>query len=137
MPLHAPAILVIDENVSLQRVLRVMLSADGCDVAVASTAKEGLDCAATRRFDLVIASMSISDMDVVHLMQRLHHLGRAPVLISAPRGTEPKIVVALEAGADDYVYKPFILSELESRVTTLLRHAARGRPAKATAAEQV
>ena len=117
-----PTILVIEDEQSLQKFLRVTLTAQGYRVLEALTAEAGLRSAATDQPDLVILDLGLPDIDGVEVTRRLREWTAIPILIVSARGKEDDKVVALDAGADDYLTKPFGVAELLARVRVALRH---------------
>jgi two-component system KDP operon response regulator KdpE len=120
----APTILVIEDDVAIQRFLRVSLTGNGYGIVESETAKDGLLQAASRQPDLVILDLGLPDMDGVELVKRLREWSAVPVIVVSARGKEQDKIVALDAGADDYLTKPFAVGELLARVRVALRHSA-------------
>lgn len=118
------AILVIEDDPAIQRFLRVSLAGHGYDVVESDTGKDGLLQAASRQPDLVILDLGLPDMDGVELVKQLRQWSPVPVIVVSARGKEQDKIVALDAGADDYLTKPFGVGELMARVRVALRHAA-------------
>ena len=121
----AHTILVIEDEPALQKFLRVSLETQGYRVTVAARGEEGLRHAAMGQPDLVILDLGLPDMDGLHVTTRLREWTKIPIIIVSARGKEQDKVVALDAGADDYLTKPFGVSELLARVRVALRHASR------------
>ena len=119
-------VVVIDDEAQIRRFLRVTLESQGFDVFEAATGKEGLTEAATRKPDLIILDLGLPDMDGVEVMRRLREWSPVPVLVLSARMQEQDKVAALDAGADDYLTKPFGVGELLARIRVALRHAERG-----------
>lgn len=120
----APIILVIEDDSAIQKFLRVSLSSHGYRVIAAETGKSGLLEAASRQPDLVILDLGLPDMEGIELMTQLRQWSAVPVIVVSARGKEQDKIVALDAGADDYLTKPFSVGELMARVRVSLRHAA-------------
>ncbi|HRE79661.1 MAG TPA: response regulator [Opitutaceae bacterium] len=116
-------ILVIDDEVQIRRLLRITLEAGGYSVREAETGLLGLQEAAARRPDAVILDLGLPDMDGITTLQRLRGWSQLPVLILSVRGDETQKIAALDAGADDYLTKPFGGGELLARLRVLLRRA--------------
>lgn len=116
-------VLVIDDEPQIRRLLRVTLEADGYRVIEAATGHEGLLHAAQRRPDLVLLDLGLPDLDGGAVLGRLREWSRIPVIILSVRDQEEEKVAALDAGADDYVTKPFNSGELLARLRAALRHA--------------
>ena len=118
-------IVVIEDDPQIRRFLRTGLQAHGFDVHEAETGKHGLVLAATRKPDLVILDLGLPDVDGVEVIKKLREWTSRPVIILSARNMEADKVEALDAGADDYLTKPFGLDELLARIRVALRHAAR------------
>jgi two-component system KDP operon response regulator KdpE len=117
-------ILVIEDEPALQKFLRLTLSTQDYNVIQATTAEEGLRHAATSQPNLVVLDLGLPDMDGVELTRRLREWSAMPIIVVSARGKEQDKVVALDAGADDYLTKPFGVGELLARVRVALRHLA-------------
>lgn len=122
-----PRILVIDDEPQIHRFLGPALEAAGYAPLRALTAAEGLRLAAERAPALVLLDLGLPDMDGQAVLPKLRAFCAAPVLVLSAREREEEKVAALDAGADDYVEKPFALGELLARLRAALRRA--GRPA--------
>jgi two-component system, OmpR family, KDP operon response regulator KdpE len=119
----APVALVIDDEPQIRRLLRVTLEANGYRVFDAATGQDGVVQAAQRRPDVVLLDLGLPDLEGVEVLKRLREWSRVPVIILSVRDREDDKVAALDAGADDYVTKPFNSGELLARVRAALRHA--------------
>lgn len=119
-----PVVLVIEDEPQIRRFLRATLASHAYVVIEASTAEEGLSQAATRQPDLVILDLGLPDLDGLVVTQRLRHWSRVPILVLSARGQETDKIAALDAGADDYLTKPFGVGELLARMRVAMRHAA-------------
>jgi two-component system KDP operon response regulator KdpE len=119
-------VLVIEDDAQILRFLRASLPGRGYRLLEATTGKEGLNQAASHPPDLVILDLGLPDMDGLDVVRRLREWSRVPILILSARGKERDKVLALDAGADDYVTKPFGVGELTARMRVALRHAAGG-----------
>ncbi|WP_158879838.1 response regulator transcription factor [Rhodanobacter sp. L36] len=122
MTSSAPRILVIDDEAQIRRFLDIGLRAEGYEVLLAATAKEGLALAATQSPDLVILDIGLPDMDGHDVLAELRQWSQIPVLMLSVRDAESEKVRALDQGANDYVTKPFGIQELMARLRALLRH---------------
>jgi two-component system KDP operon response regulator KdpE len=119
-----PRVLVVDDEAQIRRSLRVALRANGYDVVEAGDAETALDEAATQPPELVILDLALPDHDGVEVVRRLREwASRVPIIILSARGDDEAKVRALDAGADDYVTKPFSVTELLARMRVALRHA--------------
>jgi two-component system, OmpR family, KDP operon response regulator KdpE len=121
-------ILVIDDDDALLRAMRIALSARGHEVVTARTGDAGITQASLTRPDVVILDLGLPDIDGVEVCRRLRQWSDVPVLVLSAAGAEPRKVVALDAGADDYVTKPFGMAELEARLRVALRRSTRAEP---------
>src|SRR5512137_136460 len=119
----SPLALVIDDEAQIRRLLRVTLEANGYRVFDAATGQEGIVQAAQRRPDIVLLDLGLPDLDGVEIVKRLREWSRVPILILSVRDSDEDKVAALDAGADDYVTKPFSTGELLARLRVAQRHA--------------
>ena len=119
-------ILVVDDEVAMRRALATNLRVRGYKVDLAVTGEQALDMAARHHPDLVILDLGLPGMDGLEVIRGLRGWTTVPIMILSARGTEPDKVAALDAGADDYLTKPFGTDELLARLRVALRHAARG-----------
>jgi two-component system, OmpR family, KDP operon response regulator KdpE len=117
-------ILVIDDEVLLLRTLRINLVARGYQVVTAGTGADGLKAAAAQRPDVVIIDIGLPDVSGVEVIRILRSWMTAPVLVLSGDADAPAKVTALDAGADDYLTKPFDMEELSARLRAALRRAA-------------
>ena len=122
---NAPHILVIDDEIQIQRAIRTILTEKGFKVTTASRGEEGLTLAATNKPDLVILDLGLPDMDGVEVCTRLREWTQCPIIILSVGASERDKVAALDMGADDYLTKPFGIEELLARVRVALRHSPR------------
>ncbi len=123
---HRPRVLVCDDEPQILRALRVVLREAGFDVVEAATAEEALDRAAVRPPDAAIIDLVLPDGDGIEVTRALREWSRMPVIVLSAVGDEDDKVRALEAGADDYVTKPFGSRELVARLQAALRRAGSG-----------
>jgi two-component system KDP operon response regulator KdpE len=121
-----PAVVVIEDEAEIRRFLRVTLHAQGYRLFEAATGADGLVEAATRQPDVVIVDLGLPDADGLEVIRRLREWSSVPIIVLSARGGERDKVTALDAGADDYVEKPFGTDELLARVRVALRHGAGG-----------
>ena len=124
---HGARILVVDDEPQLLRSLRTTLAAHGYDVQTATTGEEALDLLATRLPDLVVLDLVLPGLSGLAVCQELRARAPVPILILSARGDERDKVAALDAGADDYLTKPFGVNELLARIRSALRRAAGAR----------
>lgn len=118
-PIH---ILVIDDEPQILRALKTILTAKQFHVSAAVRGEEGLALAATAQPDLIILDMSLPDLDGINICKQLREWTQTPIIILSVRDSEKDKVAALDAGADDYLTKPFGIEELLARVRVALRH---------------
>jgi two-component system KDP operon response regulator KdpE len=116
-------VVVIEDEPQIRRFVRTGLEAEGCQVYEAGTAERGLIEAGTRKPDLVVLDLGLPDRDGVDVVRDLRGWTSMPILILSARSEETDKVAALDAGADDYLTKPFGLAELLARVRALLRRS--------------
>jgi two-component system KDP operon response regulator KdpE len=115
-------VLVIDDDPSLLRALRVGLKVGGHEVATAVDGEHGLAFTAANNPDIVILDLGLPDLDGLAVCKRIRQWSEVPIIILSASGSEERKVAALNAGADDYVTKPFGMAELEARIRAALRH---------------
>lgn len=119
----APIALVIDDEPQIRRLLRVTLEANGYQVFDSATGRDGVAQAAQRRPDVVLLDLGLPDMEGVEVLHHIREWSRVPVVVLSVRDREDDKISALDAGADDYVTKPFGVGELLARLRVVLRHA--------------
>ena len=119
----APQIVVIEDEPQIRRFLRAALTTQGFRLVEAANGEDGLREVATRQPDLVILDLGLPDMDGVAVIRRIREWSAVPTIILSARGQEGDKISALDAGADDYVSKPFSMGELLARIRVALRHA--------------
>ena len=116
-------VLVVDDELPMRRTLDIGLRASGYDVELAATGEEALELAGRREPDAVILDLGLPGVDGIHVAQGLRGWSAVPIIVLSARGTEAVKVAALDAGADDYVTKPFGMDELLARLRAALRRA--------------
>lgn len=116
-------ILIIDDEVQIQRLLEITLSANGYKIAEASTGKEGLNLAATGHPVLIILDLGLPDTDGLDLLKKLRAWYEKPIIILSVRNSEEDIIKALDNGANDYLTKPFRTGELLARIRVAIRQS--------------
>jgi two-component system KDP operon response regulator KdpE len=119
-----PRVLIVDDEPSIRRFLRVSLEAHAYEVFEADSGREALAAVATHRPDLLILDLGLPDMEGTQVTTLVREWSRVPIIILSVRGREQDKVAALDAGADDYVTKPFGMSELLARMRAAQRRAA-------------
>jgi len=125
MSLNDPLIAVIEDEAPIRRFLRASLSVEGFRVLEAETAANGLRIITQQRPNLVLLDLGLPDEDGLHIIHTVREWSSMPIIVLSARGEETSKIVALNAGADDYLTKPFGIGELLARVRVALRHAAR------------
>lgn len=121
----AHAVLIVDDEPQLRRLVRTTLAAEGFRVFEAETARRGLIEAASHKPDLVILDLGLPDADGHTVVRGIREWSSMPIIVLSARVDEQQKIAALDAGADDYVTKPFAIGELLARVRAALRRAAR------------
>jgi two-component system KDP operon response regulator KdpE len=116
-------VLVIDDEPQIRRVVRNALEDAGIRVREAATAREGLDIAAAERLDLIVLDLGLPDMPGLVVCRDVRGWTSAPILVLSARHSDVEKVALLDAGADDYMTKPFSTVELQARVRAQLRRA--------------
>lgn len=124
-------VLVVDDDPQLLRALRINLRARGMDVVTAATGAEALARAADCSPDLIVLDLGLPDFDGVQVLHGLHGWSRVPVIVLSARADSTDKVSALDAGADDYVTKPFAMDEFFARVRAALRRGSGTTPGTA------
>jgi two-component system, OmpR family, KDP operon response regulator KdpE len=119
-----PAVVVIEDEPQIRRFLRAALTGQGYRVFEAGTGEEGLIEAGSRQPEMVIVDLGLPDIDGLQVIARLREWTAVPIIVLSARGQERDKVTALDAGADDYVSKPFGIGELLARMRVALRHRA-------------
>ncbi|MFI5250896.1 MAG: response regulator [Bacteroidota bacterium] len=119
---NQPHILVIDDEIQIRRLLKITLEAEGFKVSMASSGAEGLQQAVMARPEIIILDLGLPDMDGIEVLKKLREWATLPILILSVRSSEQTIIAALDAGANDYLTKPFRSGELLARVRAAIRH---------------
>ena len=132
---NAHAILVIEDEPQIRRFLRTSLEATGYRVIEAENGQRGLIEAGAHKPDLVLVDLGLPDMDGVEVIRRIRAWSPMPIIVLSARSEETQKIAALDAGADDFVTKPFGVGELGARLRVALRHAggnaqSQGQPLK-------
>ncbi|WP_045226901.1 response regulator [Methyloterricola oryzae] len=125
MSSQEPVIVVIEDDPPIRRFLRTGLGSHGFKVFEADTGQRGIIEADTRKPDLIILDLGLPDMDGITVVKAVREWSQTPILILSARDAEQQKIDTLDAGADDYLTKPFSLGELLARIRVALRHASR------------
>jgi two-component system KDP operon response regulator KdpE len=115
-------VLVIDDEIQLRRLLKVSLEGHGYKVSEATNGQEGLVAVAGYKPDIVLLDLGLPDIDGKEVVERIRGWSTVPIIILSARDQETEKVAALDVGADDYLTKPFGISELMARIRVSLRH---------------
>jgi two-component system KDP operon response regulator KdpE len=118
-----PVLVLIEDEPQIRRFLRATLTSQGYRLFEASTGEGGLVEVASRQPDVAIIDLGLPDMDGLQVIRRLREWTAVPIIVLSARGQERDKVIALDAGADDYVSKPFGAEELLARIRVALRHS--------------
>ena len=121
---QGPLVVLIEDEPQIRRFLRAALGAQGYRLVESTTGEDGLAQAAPRQPDLVIVDLGLPDLDGVEVIRKLREWATMPIIVLSARGQERDKITALDAGADDYVSKPFSVGELLARMRVALRHSA-------------
>lgn len=121
-------VLVIEDEIQIRRFLRATLLGHGYRFAEATTGRQGLTLAAARQPDVIILDLGLPDMDGLAVTHAIREWSQTPIIVLSARGQEADKIAALDAGADDYLTKPFGVGELLARLRVALRHAQRPDP---------
>lgn len=116
-----PRIVLIEDDVEIRRLVVEAMAAQGHDVESSDRALEGLELAVKSRPDLVVLDLGLPDLDGTELLRMIRAVSQVPVIVITARGADDVVVKTLDAGADDYLVKPFSVSQLEARVRAVLR----------------
>lgn len=119
-----PRILVVDDEAAIRKLLRIGLSAHGYEVVEAGSGAEALRLAVARAPQLIVLDLGLPDLEGVEVIRRLRQWSALPVIVLSVRDRDDDKIGALDAGADDYVTKPFSVAELLARVRVALRRGA-------------
>jgi two-component system KDP operon response regulator KdpE len=119
---------VIEDEVPIRKFLRASLAPDEAEFIEAGTGEEGIRLVARKNPDIVLLDLGLPDIDGIEVVKRLREWSKVPIVILSARGQEKDKISALDAGADDYLTKPFAIGELMARVRVALRHAGNLQP---------
>ncbi len=123
MSMQAPRILLVDDELSVQKLLGYPLRKDGYDVVPALDGREAIEAMRDQRFDLVVLDLMLPHVNGLEVCRRLRATSSVPIIMLTARDEESDKVQGLELGADDYITKPFSVREFRSRVKAVLRRA--------------
>jgi two-component system KDP operon response regulator KdpE len=121
----APSVLIVEDEPQMSRFLRGSLSTHGYRLVEATTGADGLAQAAARSPDVVLLDLGLPDIDGIEVTRRLREWTDTPLIVISARGQDEDKIRALDAGADDYLTKPFSVGELLARIRVALRHGSR------------
>jgi DNA-binding response OmpR family regulator len=121
-----PRIVLIEDDVEIRRLAATALADQGHDVESAGRALAGLELAVKGDPDLVVLDLGLPDMDGTELLRMIRAVSQVPVIVITARGADETVVATLDAGADDYLVKPFSMPQLEARVRAVLRRRGGG-----------
>lgn len=124
MTTEGPKILLIEDEQEIRRFLRVSLVGHGYRLMESATGRDGVMQAASQQPDLMILDLGLPDIDGMEVIRQVRDWSHMPIIILSARGQEHQKVEALDAGADDYLTKPFSVGELIARIRVALRHVA-------------
>ena len=119
-----PKVLIVEDDPAIRTAVIRALTDKGYAVAAAHTAMSGLQLAVSEHPDVVVLDLGLPDLDGREVLRMLRAVSSVPIIVATARGTEADIVHALDAGADDYVVKPFGARQLDARIRAVLRRAA-------------
>ena len=119
-----PLVLIVDDEAPILRFLRASLLNERCRVVEAATGAEALEKVAAHRPDVVVLDLGLPDRDGIAVIREVREWSQVPIVVLSVRDRENDKVAALEAGADDYLTKPFGVGELMARLRVALRHSA-------------
>jgi len=118
-------VLVVEDEKQMRKFVQISLGSNGYTVIEAETGEDGIKQAAAYTPDLILLDLGLPDMDGLAVIERIREWSTVPILIISAAGQEERKVKALDAGADDYLTKPFGVAELMARIRVALRHASR------------
>ena len=121
----APLVLIVEDEPQMGRFLRASLSTHGYRLVEAATGADGLAQAAARNPDIILLDLGLPDLDGLEVTRRIREWTQTPIIVISARGQDDDKIKALDAGADDYLTKPFSVGELLARIRVALRHVAR------------
>jgi DNA-binding response OmpR family regulator len=119
-----PKVLIVEDDPTIRTAVMRALADRGYAVAAAHTAMSGIQLAVSERPDVVILDLGLPDLDGREVLRMIRAVSAGPIIVATARGTEADMVRSLDAGADDYVVKPFGAAQLDARIRAVLRRAA-------------
>lgn len=125
---NLPRILIIDDEVAIRRFLRTVLSSEEFSLHEAEHGHAGLSVTATIRPDLILLDLGLPDLDGIEVIKRIREWSQVPIIVLSVREREEDKIAALDAGADDYLTKPFGVGELLARIRASLRRSQQVAP---------
>ncbi|MCV2487836.1 response regulator transcription factor [Geodermatophilus sp. YIM 151500] len=117
------SVLIIEDDVRIRRIVAMALRSEGLDVQEAGSGEEGLERLGERRFDVILLDLMLPGVDGFEVCRRIRRTSDTPVIMVTARADSHDVVAGLEAGADDYVTKPFVAKELSARIRALVRRS--------------
>ena len=121
--MHESRVLIIEDDKSIQNLLRISLKASGYECEVTETGLSGLSLLMANNPDIILLDLGLPDIDGSEVLTQIRMGSSVPVIVISARDQESEKVAALDAGADDYITKPFNIPELLARIRVALRHA--------------
>ncbi|MGA2158718.1 MAG: response regulator [Dehalococcoidia bacterium] len=125
---NGPRVLVIDDEQAIRRFLHVALTSQGYEVFEASSGLEALTTAGNYKPDIIILDLGLPDIDGIDVTKLIRQISKIPIIVLSVRGAENDKIAALDAGADDYLTKPFGVGELLARLRANLRRSTQPEP---------
>lgn len=122
---HGVRVLIVDDEKAIRRFLKTTLSSNGFTISEASCGKEALEMSASFHPDVIVLDLGLPDMDGIEVTRLIRQKTQVPIIILSVREAESDKISALDAGADDYLTKPFGAGELVARLRAILRRLAR------------
>ena len=123
-PLTVPrSVLIIEDDPRIRRVVQMTLQREGLEVTEAATGEEGLDRIGERPFDVILLDLMLPGRDGFEICREIRRTSSTPVIMVTARSDSHDVVAGLEAGADDYISKPFVPQELSARIRALARRS--------------
>ncbi|MGD2061265.1 MAG: response regulator transcription factor [Acidimicrobiia bacterium] len=119
-----PRVVLVEDDLEIRRLVAEALADQGHDVESAASAMEGLELAIKAKPDLVILDLGLPDVDGTELLRMIRAVSEVPVIVITARGADDVVVRTLDAGADDYLVKPFSVSQLVARIRAVLRRGS-------------